>query len=634
VNFQKINKSIKKRKKLWFLLADIVLIIFSVFLAYSLRFEGNIPAGYIGNLKAVIILALVFSVPIFYSFKLYSFSWSYVSTNELITLVKATTLSFLLLGLSLFIVRKAIIFRGFPRSVLFISFFLVLIFSGGLRISKRIYLQLFHKTISEGKDRTLIIGAGDAGEQILRSIRNTETESIYFPIGFIDNNFSKQGVIIHGLKVLGKIDDIPKVSKEKNVQALIIALPSAGPEIIKKAVEKGREAGLKNIKIIPSMTEIIGGQVSIRDLKELRIEDLLVRELVSIDFSEIENFVKDKIILITGGVGSIGSELCRQVARFKPSELIIIDQDETGIFNISEELKERFSRLNFSSIVGDICDKAKINRIFSQFQPQVVFHAAAYKHVPVMEVHPDEAVKNNIFGTKIVCEAAFKNKAEKLIFVSTDKAINPSSVMGATKRVGEMICQALNKNGKSKTKFVSVRFGNVLDSKGNVVEVFKEQIKRGGPVKVTHPNMKRYFMTTPEACLLVMQAGAIGQGGEVLVLDMGEPIKIIDLAKELIRLSGFEPDKDIPIVFTQPRLGEKMFEEILTAEEGTIATQSQKIFIAKLSDVREDKLNQGLNKIKGAVQGCQKNSIIKVLKEMVPSYGNPKSKIQMTKKSS
>ncbi|MDP2967185.1 MAG: polysaccharide biosynthesis protein, partial [bacterium] len=311
----------------------------------------------------------------------------------------------------------------------------------------------------------------------------------------------------------------------------------------------------------------------------------------------------------------IGSELCRQIAKFNPSLLLLLDQDETGIFNISEELKNKFPRLKISSVIADIQDEEKMDKVFNELHPNIVFHAAAYKHVPLMEENPDEAIKNNIFGTNIVAKSALKSGAEKFIFISTDKAVNPTSVMGATKRLGEMICQMLNQ--KNNTKFISVRFGNVLDSRGSVIPIFREQIKRRGPVEVTHPEMKRYFMLISEACLLVMQAGAIGRGGEVFVLDMGKPIKILDLAKEMIRFSGFEPDKDIPIVFTEPRPGEKLFEEILTAEEGIITTENQKIFRAKLSVVDEKKLNEGLEKLKNEVQKAEKKEIINTLKQLI-----------------
>jgi len=617
-NFKKKIFSETKRT-IYFLIGDIIFISLSCYLAFLLRFEGNIPNQYFPTILGMIILALTFCLPIFYFQKLYSFSWSYVSTQELISLVKATTLSFLFLGASLFISRDQPIFFGFPRSTLFISYFLVFLFCGGIRFAKRIYLQLFQGKTGIEKARTLIVGAGDAGEQILRSILISKNSS-YLPVGFIDDNPTKRGEIIHGLKVLGGINDIPQIAERHQIEEMIIALPSAGSKAIRKAVEMGRKTGLKKIKVVPSITEIINGEVSLGTLREVQVEDLLGREPVSLDTKSIENFIQNKIVLITGAAGSIGSELSRQVVKFKPSLLLLLDQDETGIFNISEELKDKFSRLKIPSIICDIQDKEKIDKIFSDFRPNIVFHAAAYKHVPLMEKHPDEAVKNNIFGTKIVAESAVKYGVENFIFISTDKSVNPTSVMGATKRVGEMICQVLNK--KNETKFISVRFGNVLDSRGSVITIFREQIKKGGPVEVTHPEMKRYFMITPEACFLVMQAGAMGQGGEVFVLDMGKPIKILDLAKEMIQLSGLEPDKDIPIVFTGIRPGEKFFEEILSAEEGTIATQHEKIFIAKLSRIDENKLNQGLEKLKEAAHNSDKEKIKTVFKELIPFY-NP-----------
>ena len=604
-------------RMIFFIVGDILLIALSVWLAFLLRFEGQIPSQYFNNLQWMILLTLVFCLPIFYFFKLYSFSWSYVSTQELTSLFKGTVLSFLLTGAVLLIFRDFPQFLGFPRSTLFISYFLVFLFCGGIRFSKRIYLQLFQEIKKTEKARALIVGAGDAGEQILRSILISKNSS-YLPIGFVDDNSTKQGEMIHGLKVLGVIDNIPQLVQTWKVEELIIALPSAGSKAIKRAVEVGRKAGLKKIKIVPSIAEIINGQVSLGILREVQVEDLLGREAVSLDTKSIENFIQNKIVLITGAAGSIGSELCRQIAKFNPSWLLILDQDETGIFNISEELEDKFPRLKISPIIVDIQNEEKINQIFNNYHPNVIFHAAAYKHVPLMEENPDEAVKNNIFGTKIVAETALKYGVEKLIFISTDKAVNPISVMGATKRAGEMICQVLNK--KNITKLISVRFGNVLDSRGSVIPVFREQIKRGGPVEVTHPEMRRYFMINSEACLLVMQAGAMGEGGEVFVLDMGDPIKILDLAKEMIRLSDLEPDKDIPIVFIQPRPGEKFFEEILTTEEGVLATQNQKIFIAKLSEINEEKLNFNLAKLKEATENPNKEEIKTILKELIPSY--------------
>jgi len=601
-----------KKQTIFFIIFDIILIGLAVWLAFLLRFDGKIPIQYLedGVLEKIIFLSLIFCLPIFYYFRLYSFSWSYVSANELISLTKAVTLSFIFLIVSFFILKS---FQGFPRSCLFISYFLIFIFCGGIRFSKRIYLELFKNRKREKQiERTLIVGAGDAGEEILRSISSVDAS--YLPLGFVDDDSAKHGKIIHGLKVLGRISDIPKIVKEKQIEQMIIALPSVGSQTIKNAVVMGRKAGLKKIKIVPPITEIINGEVSIRSLREIQVEDLLGREEVFLDTKLIEDFICNKVILITGAAGSIGSELSKQIAKFKPSLLLLLDQDETGIFNISKELGD----LRIKSLIVDIRDKSKINHVFEQFKPNIVFHAAAYKHVPLMEKQVDEAVKNNIFGTKIVAESALKQGVEKFVFISTDKAVNPTSVMGTTKRVGEMICQSLNQ--KNSTKFISVRFGNVLNSRGSVIPVFIEQIKKGGPVEVTHSEMKRYMMVNSEAVLLVMQSAAMGQGGEVFVLDMGEPIKILDLAKELIRLSGFEPDKDIPIVFTEPRPGEKFFEEILTAEEGTITTQNKNIFMAKLSEVNEEKLNINLEELNKAVEDLNIEGIKNILKNLVFSY--------------
>jgi FlaA1/EpsC-like NDP-sugar epimerase len=610
---------IKKRglfRLLFFLISDIFLIFLSVILAFIVRFEGPVPERYFLNIQGLILFSILFTIPLFYFFKLYSFSWAYVSTEELISLTKAISLSFLFLTATYFILRDHPVFSGFPRSTLFITYFFIFLFCGGLRFAKRIYLETFPKRKREEKINVLIVGAGDLGEQILRAIKSSP-QSQYLPIGFVDDDPTKEGILIHGLKVLGKIKDIPKIAKENLIEEMIIALPYGSKEI-REAVEFGRKARIKKIKILPSIGDLISGEIPLARLREIDIEDLLGREPVELDRKLIAEFLKGKTVLITGAAGSIGSELSKQVASFSPSLLLILDHDETGIFSLFNELKEKFPKQEIKSIICDIRDEEKIKRIFQEFKPQIVFHAAAYKHVPLMEEHPDEAVKNNIFGTEIVAKAALESNCEKFIFISTDKAVNPSSIMGATKRIGEMICQVLNKKGK--TKFISVRFGNVLDSRGSVIPIFKEQIRSGGPVTVTHPEMKRYFMLNSEACLLVMEAAAIGQGGEVFVLDMGKPIKILDLAKEMIKLAGFEPDKEIPITFIGPRPGEKLFEEVLTAEEGTSATKYKRILIAKLKEPDEEKLRKDLERLKDVVKRNDKNEIVKIFKDLIPSY--------------
>src|SRR3989344_650092 len=446
-------------KTVFFILADIFLIAVSFLLAFLIRFDGQIPLQYIPFISRIIALAVIFTIPIFYFQGLYSFSWSYVSTSEAVYLFKATTISFLFLGVTIFISKYFPSFKNFPRSILFISYLLVFIFCGGIRISKRVYLHITGSTRMSKKEKTLIIGAGDAGEQILRSIISSKS-SPYYPIGFVDDNPIKQGVNIHGYKVLGKISDIPKIITNYQVKELIVALPFSNNSTVKKAVELGRKSGLKKIKIAPPLSEVIDGRVSFK------------------------NLIKNKVVLVTGDAGSIGSELSRQTAKFNPSLLLLLDQDETGIFNISKELENNFSNLNIQPIIADIRDKEKIKEIFKKFQPKIIFHAAAYKHVPLMEENPDEAVKNNIFGTENLANISLKQGVEKFIFISTDKAVNPTSVMGATKRVSEMICRVYDQ--KNHTKFISVRFGNVLNSRGSVIPIFREQIKRGGPVQVTH----------------------------------------------------------------------------------------------------------------------------------------------------
>jgi FlaA1/EpsC-like NDP-sugar epimerase len=565
----------------------------------------------------MIVLAVIFTIPVFYFKNLYSFSWAYVSTIEAVSLFIATVISSVFLSIAIFISHYFPHFVNFPRSTIFVSYIFIFIFCGGIRISKRIYLSIFKDKDGLKKEKILIVGAGDAGEQILRSILSLRNNP-YELIGFVDDDSIKQGIAIHGLKVLGKISDIPELVKKNQIQQLIIALPAAGLKAIKQAVEFGRKAGLKKIKIAPPLSEIIDGKVSFKNLKVVEIEDLLGREEINLDTRQIKSFIENKSILITGAAGSIGSELSRQISKFNPKILLLIDQDETGIFNISKELEKKFPSLKIISKIVDIRDEEKLKEIFEEFSPKIIFHAAAYKHVPLMEENYDEAIKNNIFGTELLAKISLEHDVEKFVFISTDKAVNPTSIMGATKRISEMVCQAYNQ--ENKTKFISVRFGNVLNSRGSVIPIFREQIMRGGPVEVTHPEMKRYFMLTSEACLLVMQASAMGQGGEVFVLDMGKPVKILDLAREMIKLSGFEPDRDIAIVFTGVRPGEKLFEEILTAEEGTIATKNQKIFMAKLNNINTENLFRHLENVRDLINKREKIKIISALKDIIPHH--------------
>ncbi len=620
------NKLFQKssfKRTVFFVLADILIVGGSCWLGFFLRFDGQIPGQYHVMIKGFIVLAIIFTLFFFILEHLYSVSWSFVSIREILKILRATIISFAVVGTTLFILKDHPVFRGFPRSIIFISGLITFLLVSFLRFSKRIYLQSLKNGLKKKSGQpTLIIGAGEAGEQLIRHI-NSSSQTLYNPRGFIDDNPMKQGVIIHGIKVLGTIKHLPEIIKKYQITQVIMAMPTAPRKTIKKTIDLCRQNGVQKIKIIPSTAEILAEKVSLSHLREISIEDLLGRKKVEIDTQAIKQYITDKKVLITGAAGSIGAELCAQVCKFKPQQLICLDQSETGTFYLEKQLNQDYPEINKKFLISDITNQEKIDRIWQENEPEVVFHAAAYKHVPLMENNPDEAIRNNVFGTLNTAQASLKNKVEKFVMVSTDKAINPTSVMGASKRVCEMICVWLNKGGDSphsgtvpETKFCAVRFGNVLGSQGSVVPVFEKQIQKGGPVEVTHPEMKRYFMVTAEACLLIMQAGATSQGGEVFVLDMGQPIKIVDLAREMIKLAGYQPDVDIPIVFTGIRPGEKLFEEIMTDQEKP--TRHEKIFRAQLTKVDEEKLTKSLEEFKRALAQNDQAAIIKILKGLVP----------------
>jgi FlaA1/EpsC-like NDP-sugar epimerase len=615
------TKSVFKRRAFFFI-SDTVIITFSMYLSFWLRFNGEIPPPYTKSLPYFVSLALAIKLLFLILYNLYDISWRFVSLKELIKAFKALLFGSLSLGMALYLLRTAIWFKAspFPRSILLIDFILSFIMIGGLRISKRALFEGLRGNfkLKQEKIKVLIYGAGSAGAEICREMQRSN-HSNYLPIGFIDDNPTKQGIKIHGIKVLGTKNDIKSICKTNRIDEVLIALPSAHSREIKKIVEIIREFNIvEKIKILPSIIDLMEGKVTLSDIHEVELEDLLGRDPVKIDFKAINDFVQDKKVLITGAGGSIGSELAKSIIQFNLKTLIIFDIDETDIFHLYNDLK--LSKKEIIPVIGDIKDKTKMDSIFEKFSPQIVIHSAAYKHVPVLEIFPEEAVKTNILGTKILAELSIKYNIEKFIFISTDKAINPTSVMGATKRASEELLKVLNL--KNKTKFVSVRFGNVLGSRGSVIPLFIEQIKKGGPVSVTHPEMKRYFMSTSEAVLLVLEASAVGRGGEVFVLDMGEPIKILDLAKEMIRLSGYEPDIDIPISFTHLRPGEKLYEEILSAEEGVESTDYEKILRAISTDKRRSEvLIEKINLlIKMSHENNMEDEIIKLLKEIVPTY--------------
>ncbi|VVB88633.1 Polysaccharide biosynthesis protein [uncultured archaeon] len=604
-----LTKKTLLRRTLFYLTFDSLLIALSMYGAFYLRFEGIIPENLIKGMIIFILIALLVKIPMLHYEGLYKVSWSYVGIRELLSLAKSLFFGTFFFGTLLFIFRTYPLIAAFPRSILIIDFMLTFIFLGYFRCGKRIYLQYIRRVPTNG-ERVLIIGAGNTGEQIVRGML---TSKAYFPVGFLDDDRGKIGSTIHGIRVLGKREEISIIVKEYDVESILISMPSAPPRVIRETFDLGRAAGIKTIKIVPGLREIISGKITLADVKDVELEDLLGREQVEIDTEAIESYLNGKNILVTGASGSIGSELCKQILKFNPKILVALDQDETGLFWLKREIAD--SRI--LPVVGNIRDACKIDNLFFEFKPHVVFHAAAYKHVPVMEEHPDEAVKNNVFGTQVVGEASIKCGASKFILISTDKAVSPTSVMGTTKRLAEKVIVELNK--RNCTTFAAVRFGNVLGSRGSVIPIFKEQIMKGGPVEVTHPEVKRYFMVTSEAVLLTLQAGAMAEGGEVFVLDMGEPLKIVELARGMIQLSGFEPDRDIPIVFTGLRRGEKLYEDLLTAEEGTDSTCHKKIFKARLNPGNNGLL-EDLSKLKELCEERKSEEIISLMCRMIPTY--------------
>jgi FlaA1/EpsC-like NDP-sugar epimerase len=510
----------------------------------------------------------------FIIFKLYNSLWSYAGIYEAMRLITA-----LIISNAIVVSLVTILSISIPLSIFIITFFIETLFMGGTRFLYRVLRRIKQRAFSytEPENRLMIIGGGEAGSIIVKELEQSPFSDSK-AIAIIDDDENKKNMKLHGVPVVGNRYDIVRVAKEMNIDEIIIAIPSAPKKEINAIYSECSKTDCK-VRILPSISHIINGNVSMKKVRDVELEDLLGREPVKLELNKIALYLKNKVVLVTGGGGSIGSELCRQIAAFLPKQLILLDFYENNAYDIQNELKFKYPDLNLTAVIANIREEQRIDNIFRQYRPDVVFHAAAHKHVPLMEENPIEAIKNNVFGTINVVKSADKYKTSKFILISTDKAVNPTNVMGATKRIAEMIIQATNRH--SKTKFAAVRFGNVLGSNGSVIPLFKKQIVNGGPVTVTHPEVTRYFMTIPEAVQLVIQAGSMVIGGEVFVLDMGQPVKIYDLARNLIKLSGYKPDEDIEIVFTGLRPGEKLYEELLLEEEGLSTTRHNKIFVAK-----------------------------------------------------
>jgi FlaA1/EpsC-like NDP-sugar epimerase len=596
---------------------DAILIAGSVYTAYLLRFDFSIRAQFIPTLPYVITSYILITLVWLYVHKTYRRIWQYASIGDLISIFKGVIIS----SVTFYILHQVFLYFGYtvivPRSIYILSIGLIFFSVGGSRFFWRIFRDNYIK-IQPHHLRALIIGAGDAGIMVVKELKHTKSE--IYPVAFIDDNMQKQNLELMGVPVVGNRSDISKVVENYNIQDIIIALPSATRTEIADILELCKRTGAR-IKMIPRMNDLINGKISINMIRNVSVEDLLGRDPVQVDLKEISDYLSNHVVLVTGAGGSIGSELSRQIAGFKPKQLLLLGHGENSIYDIELELRKKYPHLKLEPLIADIQDKDRLIEIFDLYRPHVVFHAAAHKHVPMMERNPIEAIKNNILGTKNVADCAHEFDAERFVMISTDKAVNPTNVMGATKRIAEMIVQSMDQ--KSNTRYAAVRFGNVLGSRGSVIPIFKRQIEEGGPVTVTHPDMVRYFMTIPEAVQLVIQTGALSQGGDVFILDMGKPVKIADLARDLIRLSGLEPNKDIKIEFTGIRPGEKLFEEILTSEEGTAATKHDRIYVGKPSQLSSEQLEQMIKRFNYMILNHNRINHVEVrelLKMWVPSY--------------
>ena len=592
------------------LIVDVITIIGVALISLLIRFDGYITSHYLHQMIDALPIMVISYIVMLLSMHLYTRIWRYAGMREMVAVLIATTL-----GAGLFYTGMYVFDKSLPRSIYLISWILSTGVIGiGRMILHYIAMQYGGKQSTDADMvNTLIIGAGDAGATIAREIERYHKRSRKV-IGFIDDDESKFNRLMGGVRILGNRHDIPSIVKENKVKEIIIAMPSVTRNEIRNIMEICSPLKCK-VNTLPGMYQLLDDEVLVSHLHPVSIEDLLERDEVRLDMDIVEHYIRDKVVLVTGAGGSIGSELCRQIMRVGPKQLLLLGHGENSIYLINQELKNIYKDGPIIPIIADIRDKQQLDQIFTQYNPQVVFHAAAHKHVPLMEIQPMAAVLNNIYGTRNVADVAGRHGVERFVMISTDKAVNPTSVMGATKRVAEKVI--ISMNDTYDTKYITVRFGNVLGSRGSVIPLFKKQIEAGGPVTVTDPEMTRYFMTIPEASQLVLQAGAMGKGGEVFLLDMGEPVKIIDLARNMIRLSGLEPDKDIHIKITGLRPGEKKYEELLTSEEGTNRTNHTKIFEAALDTVDRDWLIEKIS----TFDSCETDmDVIGVLQDIIPTY--------------
>ncbi|MDE5747941.1 MAG: polysaccharide biosynthesis protein [Acetatifactor sp.] len=585
----------------------------SLYVRYEFSFRDIDPTFWKAIQDGYIINVLVMLL-IFYIFRLYNSVWRYASDTELVNVVIAVTICAAMEPVIFWLLDTRV-----PKSFPFFYAFFMAMFTGGVRFSYRFLRMVQNRRLSHykapGRQNYMIVGAGASGNAILQEIQSSKFLSMHVAC-FIDDNPGCQGKYLRGVPIVGGREKIAESVEKYDIDEIIIAIPSANRSALKPLIEICKETGCR-IQILPGMYQIIKGDVNVSNLREVQIEDLLGRDPIEVNVDEIIDYVQNKTVLVTGGGGSIGSELCRQIARHNPKCLIIIDIYENNAYDIQQELKQSQPELDLVVLVASVRNTLRMDEIFRKYRPDIVYHAAAHKHVPLMEDSPNEAIKNNVLGTLKVATAADRYGVGKFVMISTDKAVNPTNIMGASKRICEMVIQ--NMNRKSRTEYVAVRFGNVLGSNGSVVPLFKKQIEQGGPVTVTHPDIIRYFMTIPEAVSLVLQAGAYAKGGEIFVLDMGEPVKILDLAKNMIKLSGYRVDEDIKIKFTGLRPGEKMYEELLMREEGLKETANRMIYIGKPIEYDDELFEKQLERLQEASVNEAQN-IRELVQEIVPGY--------------
>jgi FlaA1/EpsC-like NDP-sugar epimerase len=603
---------------------DASLVALAFLSAALLRFGGQVPPGELRSLALLFAFVVTLKVLTFCYFGMYLDLWRYAGLSDLVRLFRVVMISSLVVATFAYLIS----FGRLPRGIFIIDAALTLIFVGAARFGIRWLREMpygsslrrpFSRSGAGGDralQRVLVVGAGHAGEMMVREMRRRVQWLRMNPIGLVDDDPAKKGMFVHGLSVLGGREDIPQICKDFTVERIVLCLPSVPGRTIREIVRHCRGTGAE-VDIVPRLEEIISGEAKISDVRALRVEDLLGREKIEFNMEQVCSYIEGRRVLVTGAGGSIGSELCRQVAQFRPAEIVLFGRGENSIFAIANELKEKAPGIPRHEVIGDVINRRKLEGVFQEYRPQIVFHAGADKHVPLMEGNPDEAVLNNIIGTLNVLDVADESDTRLLVSISTDKAVRPSSVMGCCKRVAEMIVQSRRRR---QVTAVAVRFGNVLGSRGSVIPFFREQIQKGGPVTVTHPEMERYFMTIPEAVALVLQAGALGSGGEVFVLDMGEPVRILDLAREMIRLAGLEPGDDIPIVFSGLRPGEKLHEELIGPGQSVVKTQHPKIMALRSDSVDSDWLDGKIGELRTAAVAMESETIVKLLGELVKEY--------------